>query len=76
METKPQPDMRGKAALIVAAMGKPPKDGESSGDDQGEGGESEAAKDDACSTMMEAVKTGDTGSFKAALTDFIDICYK
>lgn len=69
----PKADSKGKAALIVAALGKPtkeeaPETGEADNEDM------EAAQDDAVKSMMGALKSGNSKEFKDALKDFISMC--
>lgn len=73
-EEMPKHDMKGKAAMIVAAMGKPAEGEDQGGDAESEDAEHAEAKNEAVSAMMSAMKTDNAQDFKAALEDFIAMC--
>lgn len=70
MEHGPKSDAKGKAALIIAAM--KPKETDAS-EHEMENGDDDmmAAKEDAASSMMSAMKSNDAKAFVAALEDFL-----
>lgn len=67
-------DMKGKAALIVAAMGKPKDEPEAETEDMEEESGRDEAKNEAASSVMAALRSNDVGAFREALDDYISLC--
>lgn len=66
-------DTKDKAALIIAAM-EPKTPKKAAADEESVDEDYEAAKEDAASSMMGALKSNDPKAFASALADFISMC--